>query len=170
MVNTGLAALRGPFNPVISAYIANFNNVDGANQADVVGFVYTEFLTTALPLVDGTVFNFPRGFDFDVFVFDLNEEPISCGRRNFACGNVMNYGIADDFGPSRGNDQLCNNTSLPDSNGGFISFENATFTSQTPPEAPPVPPLGVFTGYIGINNGDGTGSMDSWLIRGIPPA
>lgn len=160
----------GNYEPVIpdgisSHYILNFNNVDGANQADIVGFAYRDIEP------NGTVINMDEGINFDVFVYDLNEEPLSCDNKNFACGNVMNYGVNDDYGASRGNDVLCEGGGLADPRGGYISLENATHNV----------PLGgdpysvylnfdVFVGYVGINNGNGTGSMDSWILNpvGIP--
>ncbi|NIP30347.1 MAG: hypothetical protein GTO02_09750, partial [Candidatus Dadabacteria bacterium] len=142
----------------ISNYIANFNTVNGANQADVVGYSY-KFVAD---LPDRTVANFDEGWNYDIFVLDMNEEPLSCDTRNFACGNVMNYGINEDYPNSKGNDLLCPGGGLADPQGGYVSFENARLNVTIPPfnfmeESP------IFTGLIGINNGDGTGSMDSWI-------
>ncbi|NIP31322.1 MAG: hypothetical protein GTO02_16925, partial [Candidatus Dadabacteria bacterium] len=96
--------------------IANFNTVDGAMYADVVGYAYEgESLST--------VTNIDEGFSFDIFTFDLDEEPLSCDRINFACGNVMNYGINEDYMASRGNNILCPGGGLSNPKGGFISFE-----------------------------------------------
>ena len=68
-------------------FIANFNIVNGSNQADVLGYAY-----------DGadrsSVTNYDDGVSFNIFVFDMNEEPLSCDQRVFACGGVMNYGAS----------------------------------------------------------------------------
>nr|NIP31249.1 hypothetical protein [Candidatus Dadabacteria bacterium]NIQ15896.1 hypothetical protein [Candidatus Dadabacteria bacterium] len=81
----------------------NFNTVDGANQADIVGYSWlkgdADFGTVAM--------NNDFGFDADIFVYDFAEEPLSCDRRNFACGNVMNYGVNEDYPNSKGGPLLC---------------------------------------------------------------
>ncbi len=133
--------------------IANFNTVDGAIYADVVGYGYGN-------PGDSTVTNVDNGFSFDIFVFDLDEEPLSCDRRNFACGNVMNYGINEDYFASREDNLLCPGASLPDPKGGFISFENGLNLDGNPPESDNFNDM--FVGFIGLNNNNGTGSMDIW--------
>ncbi|NIP32079.1 MAG: hypothetical protein GTO02_21980, partial [Candidatus Dadabacteria bacterium] len=61
---------------------ANFNTVDGANLSDVVGFSY--FINTNLNQFLDTddspdaVVNYSDGVSFDIFVFDMNEDPLSC--------------------------------------------------------------------------------------------
>ena len=136
--------------------IANFNTVDGAIFADVVGYAYDDANVSS-------VVNIDNGFSFDIFVYDLVEEPLSCDRRNFACGNVMNYGINEDYLNSRGGPLLCPGGGLADPNGGFVSFENGVNLDGTPPESDNGDG-DVFVGLIGINNGNGTGSMDLWFI------
>ena len=155
MPNTGSAAIRG----LSDFLIANFNNIDGANQADVIGYGYVDNTATS-----SSVSNLDRGLNFDIFIFDLDEEPLSCDNKNFACGTVMNYGINDDYESSRDNPPLCAGGGLSDPKGGFISFENATDNFTAPPDFPFTPTTHQFLGFIGINNGDGTGSMDMWII------
>ena len=89
--------------PGFSNLYANFNTIDGANQADIVGYSY--FLDDDTGELLAT--NNDLGFDADIFVFDFNEEPLSCDRRNFACGNVMNYGVNEDYPNSKGGPLLC---------------------------------------------------------------
>lgn len=164
---------------------ANFNTVDGANLADLVGYAYfinTDLQSYFIPagVEFGTVFNYDPGVEFDIFVFDMNEDPLSCDSRVFACGGIMNYGINEDYRASRGEDLVCPGGGLADPNGGFISFENGRFINYITPEFPDPcadaacddtnPPnftsvpfqAPIFVGLIGINNGNGTGSMDYW--------
>ncbi|NIP29497.1 MAG: hypothetical protein GTO02_03905 [Candidatus Dadabacteria bacterium] len=142
--------------PSASNYIANFNTVDGANLADVVGYAYESIGDTS------TVTNIDEGFSFDIFVFDMNEEPLSCDRRNFACGNVMNYGINEDYSASKGNNLLCPGGGLADPQGGYISFENGA-NLDFDGNSPDITDEDIFVNFVGINNGDGTGSMDIWI-------
>lgn len=136
-------------------FIANFNTVDGANQADVIGYAYDDAQTS-------TVVNYDDGVSFDIFVFDMNEEPLSCDQKVFACGGTMNYGINEDYPNSRDGEPLCPGGGLADPLGGFISLENPVFINRMQPG------FEVFVGLIGINNGNGTGSMDSWFLVDIP--
>ena len=144
-------------NASIDKAWANFNTVDGAILADVVGFNY-------IRIEDFTVINDDRGFEFDIFVYDLAEDPLSCDVRNFACGKIINYGINEDYPNSRDGELLCPGGGLTDPPGGFISLENGRFP-PLPPGSPMLPKgRKIVNGYIGINNGNGTGSMDSWNI------
>lgn len=138
---------------------ANFNTIDNARFADVVGYAYDGEETS-------TVRNIDEGFSFDIFVFDMNEEPLSCDRRNFACGNVMNYGVNEDYVASRGNQVVCPGGGLADPNGGYIVFENGSNLDGGDQDGDGTGDNAdrddMFVNFIGINNGDGTGSMDTW--------
>ncbi len=140
-----------------SRRIANFNTIDGAKYADVIGYAYERegFVTS-------TVTNIEEGFSFDIFTFDLDEDPLSCDRRNFACGNVMNYGINEDYPASRENNLLCPGGGLANPQGGYVSFENAS-NDDLDGNAIDVEDFDHFIGFIGINNDNGTGSMDIWF-------
>ena len=166
----------GPAGTFTYLLTANFNTIDDAKYTDIIGFAYRNEEIS-------TVSNIDEGFSFDIFVFDMNEEPLSCDRRNFACGNVMNYGLNEDYPNSKGNDLLCPGGGMADPQGGYITFANATNDS---PDGNPDPPQlscdfdpgpstyfpndtrvdDVFVNFIGINNGNGTGSMDTWHYRG----
>ncbi len=148
MQNTGAAT--GNFAPGIS-YIINYNGANGARQADIVGFGYSIDGT-------GTVKNLSDNVVFDTYLFDLDEEPLSCDRVGFACGGVMNYGISEDYPSSRGEDLLCRGGGSSNPDGGVVSLENGVYTGNSSERV-------VFSGYAGINNGDGTGSMDSWILK-----
>ncbi|NIP31415.1 MAG: hypothetical protein GTO02_17755, partial [Candidatus Dadabacteria bacterium] len=143
--------------------IAHFNTVDDAKFADLIGYgIAGRFIST--------VINLDAGIDFDIFVFDMDEEPLSCDRRNFACGIIMNYGINEDYTASRGSDLICSGGGLANPNGGFISFEEGDHpeTPQGQAEEQLMGPFNetAFLHYIGLNNGDGTGSFDTWIYDG----
>lgn len=146
---------------------ANFNTIDTAIFSDVIGYVFaTEFVGSGgggVAFNSTTVRNRDEGADFDIFVYDLAEEPLSCDRRNFACGNIMNYGINEDYQNSKNGPLLCPGGGIADPHGGFILFDNPSF-----PGPDPVLNLDFyFTGFIGLNNNDGTGSFDLWFNDGI---
>ena len=134
--------------------IAEFNTVSDAKYADVVGYAYILINDCTV----SSVANLDAGFNFEIFQFDLDEEPLSCDIRNFACGNVMNYGINEDYLNSRGGPLLCPGGGLANPDGSFVSFENGR-KAEDPNEDV------VFVGLIGINNNNGTGSMDYWVYH-----
>ena len=150
-----VAAFSGDFT---NLKIANFNTVDGAMYSDIIGYAFE-----VGQIIEATANNLDDGFSFDIFVFDMNEEPISCDRRNFACGpgKVMNYGINEDYPASRGDNLLCPGGGLADPQGGFISFQNGSNDIQLPgtPDSDDN-----FLLFVGLNNNDGTGSIDSWIV------
>ena len=155
----------GNITPLDIDYYANFNTVDGANQADIIGFAFDR---TSSP-DNQTVINIDTGLSFDIFVYDMSEEPLSCDNRNFACGAVMNYGINEDYPASRGNDLLCPGGGLANPDGGYILFDSSGFGFSLDcidnPDDLFCAVFGgsdVFIGLIGINNGNGTASMDTW--------
>lgn len=144
--------------------IIPFNKVDGATHADIVGFVWQHDVNASGDdLGDETednVRNIPEGATFSVFQLDENEERLSCDTKNFACGpdKVMNYGVNDDFLPSRGDNVLCEGASLlPGQNHGYFVLENAQVTDGDNMDQDQL----TFTCFIGLNNGNGTGSMDN---------
>lgn len=154
--------VQGLTNSVLANVIIPFNTVDGANQADIVGFIFENDRnisgSNSGPTAD-LVYNEDVGITFSVFQIDENEERLSCDQKTFGCGLdvTMNYGVNEDYPNSKGGPLLCEGAGLlPGQSNGFISLENATFLS----------PLDTtdsfeFVCLVGLNNGDGTGSMDT---------
>lgn len=135
--------------PAVTTF--NFNNVDGANASDVIGIVIADagpgpIEVNASPGISVT---------FDVDEIDAAENPLSCEDFRFDCSaNSFNVGINDALPNSRIGARLCPGFSEP--------VGLMILTSEDTTGSP-----NYFTGYVGLNNGDGTGSMDSWWI-GIP--
>ena len=144
--------------------IIPFNTVDGATYADIVGFVVDDDRDLSGNAGIGSenfdkIFNDPTGVTFSVFQIDENEERLSCDQKTFACGpgKTMNYGVNDDLPNSKGGPPLCEGGGLQEGQtNGYISLENARYTSEI------LGPVAVsqFFCIRGLNNGNGTGSMD----------
>ena len=136
----------------------HFNTIDGAGWADVVGFVYDE----AGGPDETTVRNVSSGITFSIFQFDQNEEPLSCDQKTFACGGTMNYGINEDYPNSRDGSLLCPGGGLaPGQTHGFVSLEDAVVNDGDTTLVEEFE----FVCLVGINNGNGTGSMDECFYR-----
>jgi hypothetical protein len=132
-----------------SFYTINFNNLNGANASDVVGVLVTQVGPGFIEVVaQGT------GVTFDANIFDADENVISCGNFTFRCNSSQfDVGINDAYPATKGGPEICNgNTDTV----GFLSLD--TFGIFP----------GIFVGFVGLNNGDGTGSMDSWWQTSLP--
>ncbi|NIP29384.1 MAG: hypothetical protein GTO02_03235 [Candidatus Dadabacteria bacterium] len=159
------------FDSVLANVVIPFNTVDGANQADIVGFITENDRFANGQTGDGdeyNVYNEEVGITFDVFQIDENEQRLSCDQVTMGCGPnvVLNHGINDDYPASRGNNLLCEGGGLkPGQTNGYISLENPTFLSPIDKvEEPPIPDF-EFVCLVGLNNGDNTGSMDECQFK-----
>lgn len=143
-----------------------FNTVDGATHADLVAFVMNDNTNLSGSNEGPTsdlVYNEETGVTFDVFQIDENEERLSCDRKTIGCGPTidMNYGINEDYPNSKGGPLLCEGAGLlPGQRHGYISLENATMLSPLDAVSPPLDSIFEFVCLVGLNNGNGTGSMD----------
>jgi hypothetical protein len=154
--------------------ILNFNDVNGNNLSDVVGITYVDLgigQVTASPFV-GTIFGSlaqPQILNFDEFEF-----PTSCSPAVFTCDDAtINRGIDNSIPNSQGFSPLCNVSKLDaDNHAGWVFMPFIDYVCIDPdgtPEQCSTEVFGIddsqvkFVGFLGLNNGDGTGSMDSWM-------
>ena len=146
----------------------NFNTVGGVTLSDVIGITYSDNASEGEATAANLVEEY-KGFDIDIF--NLNEVPFSCRNVIFACvdqdnprleelleeaaddgvsSNVASfeYGINDAITHSRGGELLCPGNNISE---GFVRL---TLNTNSP--------FNDFAGFIGLNNGNGRGSMDSF--------
>ena len=164
-------------------YSFNFNQQGGVSFSDVVGITLfvvegtnsgIEF--TALP-VQG-IFT-----PIDIDIYNLNEVPFSCRDVIFSCVDEDNplleellsiaeiasvasfeYGINNSIPHSKGGELLCPNNTVED---GIVILRSEPLpSSQAFDEIiNSINGMGpFFHGYVGLNNGNGRGSMDSFWI------
>ena len=168
-------------------YSFNFNQQSGVSLSDVVGitlwpveFEQFNIEWVALP-VQGTF------SPFDVDIYDLNEVPFSCRDIIFSCvdednplleellaiagtANVASfeYGINNAIPHSKGGELLCPGNNIgegtvllrPEAYPDTEAFADIV-VSIDPVNEP------VFFGFVGLNNGNGRGSMDSLWVSSI---
>ncbi len=175
-----------PFDPSINPaifYSFNFNQQGGVSLSDVVGIT--------LFVVEDPIFEIEwiaqpvQGIfsPFDIDIYDLNEVPFSCRDIIFSCvdednplleelltiaetANVASfeYGINNAIPHSKGGELLCPGNVI--SEGTTILRPEVYPTTQAftdiinqlEAEGP------FFFGYIGLNNGNGRGSIDSFWV------
>ena len=164
---------QGPIN-TSNEYTFNFNEEGGVVLSDVVGITLDEITSNevkATSIVD--IFT-----KFDISVFNNNEVIFSCRDIVFACNDQdaplldslleesesavasFEYGINNSFPHSKGGPLLCPGNNITE---GFVRLNLI----------PPFADFDVFAGYVGLNNGNGRGSMDSFwsenfLIPNLP--
>jgi len=150
----------------------NFSSANGNNLSDLVGITYSSITARAVaaPGVTAHFGGIGDMFD-DIMIFDENESGTSCGQKTFSCA-VGNFDRAIDSSlpNSKGlNNQICDADILFTNTSGWVNLPFAGFTCS-----------GIldnngscvgepnFVGFLGLNNGDGTGTMDSfWVGEGM---
>jgi len=146
----------------------NFNNESGVTLSDVIGFDLSLPLGTSNPeeVFAADIVNIWVSFDIDIL--DLNEVPFSCRNVIFACTDQNNpllealledsgeasvasfeYGINEAIPSSKDAPLLCPNNVISE---GFVRMSLLGFGSDASRN---------FSLFIGLNNGNGRGSMDS---------
>ena len=159
--------------------IIPFNTIDNATHADIIAFVIEEnrsssgndgIVGSGDMDSDDLIYLEKAGVTFSIFQVDENEERLSCDRKTFGCGPnvVLNYGINEDYPASRGDNLLCEGGGLlPDQKHGYISLENVEFLSPLDNNTPSEEDTFDLLCMYGLNNGNGTGSMDGCFLQCI---
>jgi len=166
------------FDELNPAYTFNFNIENGVTLSDVIGVT----VNFSLGDVEGvnpfewnasdplTAFN-----PFDIDILDNNETIFSCRDVTFACVNQdhplleellaesgtsvasFEYGINNAIPHSKGGELLCPGNTISE---GFVTLNPEVFILDEGGRTPH------FFGFVGLNNGNGRGSMDSfWVIN-----
>jgi len=156
--------------------LVNFEQADGNVFADLVGITFWEESyrkVNASPNV-GTSF----GIRDEIEIFTETEVPGSCSPAIFSCSSTQGFGGLGNMdkgidnslpNDKLDNNRICSTERLDTNSSGWVHMPFSGFACQ--------PPFGdaddfecnkniernaYFVGFIGLNNGDGTGSMDSW--------
>ena len=154
-------------------YTFNFNTEGGVNLSDLFGFgLDIEDSTQEGLLAD--IVSYWASFDIDIY--NLDEVPFSCRNVIFACTDQDNpllpalledsgdasvasfeYGINEAIPSSKGAPLLCPNNVVSE---GFVRLDNIDYGDLDE----------TFVLFVGLNNGNGRGSMDSiWYDSGVIP-
>ena len=140
----------------------NFNTLGGVTLSDVVGIGVDQNVSGG----EVTVSPLDTYAAFDIDIYNTNEVPFSCRDIIFACiddnsplveslleqvgvGSVASfeYGINNAIPHSKGGELLCPGNVISD---GLVVLRPEDFAHEN------------FVGYVGLNNGNGRGSMDSF--------
>jgi len=162
----------GSSNP--QSFTFNFNSENGVILSDVVGIQLDGEASTSPPaeVFAADIVNIWTSWDIDIF--DTNEVPFSCRNVIFACTDQSNpllealledsgdasvasieYGINEAIPHSKGSELLCPNNVISDGIVRLLSIDTGSDTGNP------------FVLYVGLNNGNGRGSMDAlWFSSG----
>jgi hypothetical protein len=149
----------------------NFSDANGNNLSDLVGITYIATpdpgQVEAGPGIQ-TVFG---SFNNQIFIYDDDEDAQSCSPTTFACKvGFLDKGIDNALPNSKGQANRVCATAVLDSNiAGWLHMPFDKFVCPPPFGDANGVCLGavdpMFVGFVGLNNGDGTGSMDSWWTQ-----
>lgn len=152
----------------------NFNTESGVILSDIVGMQFDNTADTNPPaeVFAADIVNIWTSWDVDIY--DLNEVPFSCRNVIFACTNQNNpllealleesgdanvasfeYGINEIIPSSKNAPLLCPSNTISE---GIVRMQRISFGSFT--EDINIADDRKFTLYVGLNNGNGRGSMD----------
>ncbi|MCL4245078.1 MAG: hypothetical protein KJ002_08125 [Candidatus Dadabacteria bacterium] len=174
---TNAASTEGEFEFTPGEFwnVLNFNNVNDPAFSDVVGITYVALPSGNIYASPGVGTQFGTGAEDQILIFDHAENFNSCSPVTFACDPVLiNRGIDNSVPNTQGFDRICNTSKLegdatPVDSGwlllpfiGNICIDPAVEAGGTAGDGSCLYPT-YFVGYLGLNNGDGTGSMDSWI-------
>ncbi len=151
--------------------IVNFSDANGHNLSDLVGITYVDLGPGDVHAHPGIATTFGSPQD-QILILDQDEDPISCSPTTFACAvGALDKGIDNALPNSKGQlNRVCASSILNSNIAGFLDLPFNGFTCSAasgvgnPDGSCSSEPY--FVGFIGLNNGDGTGSMDSWWERG----
>ncbi len=125
---------------VNSEYTINFNTEGGVNASDIVGI-------TTRDISKGEV-TVSSGVTFDVDILNNKEDIFSCSDSTFSCtANTFEYGINETVPNSRDGSVLCPSNNISE---GVVRITTESHGNTH-----------YFGGYVGLNNSNGRGSMDS---------
>lgn len=149
--------------------IVNFSDANGNVFSDLIGITFVEVDSANVYASPGVFTTFGDIFD-EVLIYDQVEEDTSCSPVTFSCvATQLNKGIDNALPNSLGqNNRVCGTNVLDSNSAGWLDLPFSTFGCTDPQ-------VGIdgdcvfepfFVGFVGLNNGNGTGSMDSWWEAG----
>ena len=173
-----------PNNP-LATYTFNFNSETGVTLSDVIG-INLLAIQQENGLIERDASEVAITYTaFDVDIYDLNEVPFSCRDVIYSCVDEDNprleelletagvasvasfeYGINDAIPHSKGGELLCPGNTIAD---GIVNLSVEPYPSQVISDIGEISTFSFpfFYGYVGLNNGNGRGSFDSFWASNL---
>jgi hypothetical protein len=155
--------------------LVNFNLANGNNLSDLVGITFLDTSPTTVTASPAIAIQFGDvSFVDPVLIYNENENATSCDPLIFACEvGFLDKGIDFSLPNSKAQaNQACTTNRLATNTSGWLhlpfeGFSCAPPFSQFDGSDPTFKCISkpFFVGFRGLNNGDGTGGMDSWWVQ-----
>ena len=160
---TNMLGIRSLDQPIpIPDFFFNYNIKGNVTLSDVVGISLNQ--NTSGGEVDASPQNTYAPFDIDIF--NTNEVPFSCRDIIFACidddSPLLEQLLEDVGGASVASFEYGINNAIPHSRGGELLCPGNNISDGVVVLRPESTNFETFVGYIGLNSGNGRGSMDSF--------
>jgi len=151
--------------------VVNFSDANGNVFSDLVGITYVDLGPGAVYASPG-VFTVFGDLNYEILIWDQDEDDISCSPTTFACAEgQLDRGIDVALPNSKGEaNRVCSTSILDTNSSGWLDLPFSAFRCTDPLAGNPDGTCAIepfFVGFIGLNNGNGTGSMDSWWEVGL---
>ena len=166
-------------------YSFNFNSEAGVTLSDIVGINLLNIIQNN-GLLEWDASDVAITYTaFDIDIYDLNEVPFSCRDVIYSCVNENNprleelletaevasvasfeYGINEAIPHSKGGELLCPGNTISD---GIVNLSVEPYPAQVITDIDNIAdnPFPFFWGYVGLNNGNGRGSFDSFWTTSL---
>ena len=149
----------------------NFNQQAGVTFSDVIGLTLSRIIFS--PNFIGSEWDanpLEASSSFDIDIYDLNEVPFSCRDVIFACideNSTLLETLLETIGTANvASFEYGINNAIPHSKGGELLCPGNVIEEGVVVLTPEIQPSGnnngSFLGYVGLNNGNGRGSFDSF--------
>ena len=145
----------------INQFTFNYNIKGDITLSDVVGINVNQ--VSSAGEVDVTPLNSYSVFDIDIY--NRDEVPFSCRDITFACiddDNTLLEQLLEETGVSAASFDYGINNAIPHSRGGELLCPGNNIADGMVVLNPESSTSDIFTGYVGLNSGNGRGSMDSF--------
>ena len=139
--------------------VVNFSLANGNNLSDLVGIVYEDLGPSSVDAGPRLAASFGDILSYDDIEFDT-----SCSPTTFSCA-VGNFdkGIDNSVPNSKGQqNRICPTAQLDNVSSAWLDMPFTGFVCRDANGDITTCGKMWFHGLVGLNNGDGTGSMDSW--------
>jgi len=163
----GTDSRKGSMGYIGDDQVVNFSSANGNNLSDLVGITFVSLNTSDVLAHPGISTTFGDIFE-EILIYDQIEFDTSCSPTTFSCAvGFMDKAIDNSLPNSKGQvNRVCGTSTLNSNNAGWLDLPfssfNCTDASGVGDGDGGCDREPFFVGFIGLNNGDGTGSMDSW--------
>ena len=149
--------------------VVSFGGANGNTFSELIGITYVDLGSNTVYASSGVATIFGN-MSADILIYNENENDTVCSPASFSCSNGnLNIGIDNSVPQTKGNtNRACNTNMLGSNSAAFLSMPFDSFECTDPlvdDGSNGCINSAFFVGFIGLNNGNGSGSFDSWTAK-----